>query len=314
MDNKTRSSEKLAIAITKLASKQTYYTIRFFADRDRVADAYRAYGYFRWVDDVIDDVAASSAERIAFVHRQKSLLEAGYRSERIPDLCPEEWMLVDLIHSDHEKNSGLRMYLRQMMDVMIFDAERGSRLISQSELSEYTRKLATAVTEAMYYFIGHDDPSPRGEARYMAVTAAHVTHMLRDALEDVENGYINIPREVLASRGISPREVTSSAYRQWVCERVQFARKYFEAARGCTAQVRNLRCRLAGFAYTARFEWMLGAIERDCYCLRREYPERKSWRAGLWMAWSTLTSVFAFSRLQNGENRLAPQPVRIGKR
>jgi phytoene/squalene synthetase len=314
INEKLQASGALAKRITKSASKQTYYTIRFLADHDRVADAYRAYGYFRWVDDVIDEGAASSAERIAFVNRQKSLLEVGYRGELIPDLCPEEWMLVDLIHSDHEKNSGLRMYLRHMMDVMIFDSERRDHPISQSELSEYTRKLATAVTEAMYYFIGHDDPSPRGDARYMAVTAAHITHMLRDALEDVENGYINIPREVLASRRMSPRDVTSSAYRQWVCERVQLARKYFEAARGCTAQVRNLRCRLAGFAYTARFEWMLGAIERDCYCLRREYPERKSWRAGLWMAWSMLKSVFVPSWLQNGTNRLAPQPVRIGKR
>ena len=44
----------LASAITKVASRQTYYTIRFLVDRERVDDAYRAYGYFRWVDDVID--------------------------------------------------------------------------------------------------------------------------------------------------------------------------------------------------------------------------------------------------------------------
>ena len=44
----------LASSITKAASKQTYYTIRFLVDRERVDDAYRAYGYFRWVDDVLD--------------------------------------------------------------------------------------------------------------------------------------------------------------------------------------------------------------------------------------------------------------------
>ena len=43
-----------ASSITKAASKQTYYTIRFLVDRERVDDAYRAYGYFRWVDDVLD--------------------------------------------------------------------------------------------------------------------------------------------------------------------------------------------------------------------------------------------------------------------
>ncbi len=314
MDKKFQSSGLLAAAITKSASTQTYYTIRFLADRERAADAYRAYGYFRWVDDVIDSGSGSGAERMAFAHRQKSLLESCYRGELTRGLCPEEWMLVDLVRNDHEKNSGLQMYLRNMMDVMVFDAGRRGRLVSQAELSECTRKLATAVTEALYYFIGHDDPSPCHEARYMAVTAAHITHMLRDTLEDVEAGYFNIPSEVLTSRGISPQEVNSDSYREWVCGRVQLARGYFKAGRECTAQVKNLRCRLAGLAYAARFEWMLNAIERDHYCLRCEYPERKSLWTGLRMAWSTLASLFTASWMQNGANHLAPQPIQIGKR
>jgi hypothetical protein len=44
----------LASSITKAGSYQTYYTIRFLVDRERVDDAYRAYAYFRWVDDVLD--------------------------------------------------------------------------------------------------------------------------------------------------------------------------------------------------------------------------------------------------------------------
>src|SRR5271157_1125837 len=108
MDKKFQSSESLATGITKSASKQTYYTIRIFADRDRVADAYRAYGYFRWVDDVVDAETASSAERITFANHQKSLLESCYRGEELQGLCPEEWMLVDLVHNDHEKNSRLQ--------------------------------------------------------------------------------------------------------------------------------------------------------------------------------------------------------------
>jgi phytoene/squalene synthetase len=49
--------ETLAPSITKAASKQTYYTVRFLVDHERVADAYRAYAYFRWVDDTLDDPA-----------------------------------------------------------------------------------------------------------------------------------------------------------------------------------------------------------------------------------------------------------------
>ena len=323
MDTKQNTSSLLAAAITKAASKQTYFTIRLFVDRERVEDAFRAYGYFRWVDDVLDteapfpirgrcgDDPGSRFDKVAFVNRQKSLLETCYRGEMPARLCAEEWMLVDLVRNDKEKNSGLQSYLRNMMAVMVFDVERRSQVISQAELSGYSRALAVAVTEAMYHFIGHDAPSPNHEACYLAVTAAHITHMLRDALEDAEVGYFNIPREYIQARGISPQDVESRAYREWVCGRVKLARMYFKAGREATAQVRNLRCRLAGHAYTARFEWMLRAIERDNYCLRSEYSERKSLRAGLWMAWATLTSMLTSPCIKVAPRILATQPVRI---
>jgi len=313
MEATASSSASLAAEITRSASKQTYYTIRFLADHDRIGDAYRAYGYFRWVDDVIDIKTDSQEEKIAFAERQQALLNACYRNEIPKGLCAEEQMLVDLIQHDTEKNSGLRMYLHNMMDVMVFDANRRGKTISQVELFDYSRKLSVAVTEALYYFIGHDDPSPRHEARYMAVTAAHITHMLRDAVEDIEDGYFNVPQEYLQMRGTSPQDLRSQAYRDWVCGRVQLARGYFKLARECTAQVKNWRCRLAGYAYTARFEWMLNAIERDNYCLRCEYPERKSLRAGLWMTWHTFTSMFALPVIKAETHKVVPQSVRVDK-
>ncbi|MEN4042133.1 MAG: squalene/phytoene synthase family protein [Anaerolineaceae bacterium] len=293
METTATSSSSLAAGITKSASIQTYYTIRLFADRDRVDDAYRAYGYFRWMDDVIDEESGSSEQRIAFANRQKALLEACYRGEVPGDVSREEWMLVDLIRRDTEKNSGLQLYLRNMMDVIVFDAYRRQRTISQAELFEYSQKLAMAVTEALYYFIGHDDPGPHNHARYLAVTAAHITHMLRDAFEDVENGYFNIPQEYLHLRAILPQDLTHQAYREWVCWRVNIARQYFRLGRECVAQVRNLRRRLAGFAYIARFEWVLRMIERDNYFLRFDYAERKSLQATLWIARTVLAGMFS---------------------
>lgn len=311
MGTRTEISGSLAAAITKAASKQTYYTIRLFVDRERIDDAYRAYGYFRWVDDMIDIETGTKSDRIVFVTRQKSLLEACYRGEIPGNLCEEEWMLVDLVRNDTEEHSGLETYLHNMMDVMIFDAQRRNRVISQKELSDYTGKLAKAVTEALYYFIGHDSPTPHHEARYLAVTAAHVTHMLRDTLEDTEAGYLNVPREYLQNCGMSPQDVKSLAYREWVRGRVELAHMYFKAGQECTALVKNLRCRLAGYAYTARFEWMLRRIERDGYRLRPEYPERKSLMASLWMAWNILTSMIATPRTNPVPQNLAVQPVQV---
>ena len=281
----------LAPSITRDASKQTYYTIRFLADRELVADAYRAYAYFRWVDDVLDAETGSGLERSVFIERQRSLLEKCYRGEKPRDANIHEMMLVELVRRDNEKNSGLQCYLRNMMAVMVFDAERRGRLISQTELNEYTYSLASAVTEAMHYFIGHCSYAPHDEARYLAVTAAHITHMLRDTFDDVQAGYYNIPREVLEINRISARDVQSAAYRAWVKSRVLLARTYFKAGKEYFQRVENPRFRLAGFAYAARFEWLLDKFEREDYTLRPQYNERKSFGTGLRISLLTLSSL-----------------------
>ena len=298
-----------ASSITKAASKQTYYTIRFLADRDRVEDAYRAYGYFRWVDDILDRRESQgsrdeAAKRITFLERQRALLEKCFRGGSFPDITIEERMLVALAQKYDEKSSRLQSYLDNMMQVMNFDMRRRGRLISQFELNEYTRWLATAVTEAIHYFIGHNGYTPCDETRYLAVSAAHITHMLRDTFEDAQVGYYNIPCEVIESNHISPLDVQTDAYRAWVKSRVQLARDYFKAGRAYFARVENLRCRLACFAYIARFEWLLDTIEREGYRLRPQYPERKSTRIGLWISWLTLSSMV----MLRGKNPL-DQPV-----
>ncbi len=285
------ATHRLAAAITRAASLQTHVTIQCLVDRGRVPDAFRAYAYFRWVDDRLDQGQITPSERLTFLTRQQALLENGYRGARPEDVSREECMLLELIRSDTEANSGLQLYLRQMMTVMAFDAERRGRLVSQAELNEYTHCLATAVTEALHYFIGHDSPPPRSEARYLAAAAAHITHMLRDTYEDTAAGYFNIPREQCeAGLGAAP-DVDSVPYRAWVQSRVHLARAYFAAGRRYLARVESLRCRLAGYAYIARFEGLLDTIEQEGYRLRPEYSERKSPRGALSLVGSVLQSL-----------------------
>ncbi len=288
----------LASTITKAASKQTYYTIRLLADRSRMEDAFKAYAYFRWVDDVLDADSGSgpepsineTRERTAFLVRQKLLLEKCIHREIPQEINCHEQLLVELVQSNPDPTSGLREYLRNMMLVMDFDVQRRGRLISQFELNVYTLKLAIAVTENLHYFIGNGDFAPRDETRYLAVSAAHIAHMLRDTCVDSQLGYYNIPREVLNAHQLTIKDVGSPAYRAWVRERVRLARKYFEAGRSYFRRVENFRHRLAGFAYMARFEWVLDTIEKEDYLLRPDYHERKSKKTALEMGWATLLS------------------------
>jgi phytoene/squalene synthetase len=275
----------LARSITRTGSIQTYYTTRLLVDKDLVDDCYRAYAYFRWADDRIDICSQSTGECVAFIERQKLLVDRLYNNERPDDLTPEEEILADLISHDRGENSGLRSYIYKFLAILEFDARRKGQLISQQELTWYSERLGKAVTDDIQYFIRNGHPYPASDNRYLAATAAHITHMLRDMVEDVPEGFVNIPREYLAAHGLDPKDVDNPAFRAWVRERVELARQYFREGKRYLDELDVLRCKIAGYWYCFRSEIVLDAIEGDGYILRAEYDERHRLSAWLKMAW-----------------------------
>ena len=270
------SSKTLAASITMEASKQTYYTMGLLADQDRIQQGFEAYAYFRWVDDRLDKDSGSRAERLNFLGRQQSILQDLVARKNAGNLEAEEMILAELIASDPAPDSGLRNYVRNMMQVMEFDTRRRGSVVSQAELDIYTHHLAVAVTELLHYLIGHGSYSPKDGSRYAAASAAHIAHMLRDSHEDADAGYYNIPREILRGASIQPDDFRHPAYQGWVKARVQLADKLFCDARNYLSRVESLRCRLAGFTYMSRFESVLALIRKDNYFLRCQYPPRRT--------------------------------------
>jgi phytoene/squalene synthetase len=297
---------ELAARITRAGSKQTYYTFLLFADRDRLQQAFLAYAYYRWLDDVLDCDAGSREEKLGILTRQQAILDACYQGLSPGEVSLEEQMLVDLILIDKGNPGGLKTYLINMMAVMAFDVERCGREITEAELTTYTQWLSTAVTELLFYLIGHQQAPAEQVHRYDAVKGAHVIHMLRDMVEDIHAGYINIPGWQITTHPVSLEELHSRFIREWVYERVKLARGYFRSGRRYIAKVKNFRCRLAGFAYLSRFEWMLRRIERDEYNLQPDYPERKSLKAGIWMGWRTFISLLNIPWINLDPDRQAP--------
>ncbi len=266
----------LARSITWAGSKQSYWTARLMVDKGLVSDFYRAYAYFRWVDDVIDVSPRSDNERIAFIRRQRELIDRLYTEDRRDDLTPEEEIIADLISHDSGETGGLQSFIRNMMAVIEFDAYRKGQLISQRELTWYSNCLAKSVTDGLQYFIGNGHPYPATEGRYLAAFAAHIAHLLRDMLPDVADGFINIPREYLEAHGISPEDVDSFPFRAWVRDRVKLARQYCGEGKRYLDELDVLRCKIVGYWYCARFEDVLRTIERDGYILRAEYDEQRT--------------------------------------
>lgn len=286
------SSRALARSITRASSRQSYFTIRYLADGDLVDDAFRAYAYFRWVDDVIDQNLTSRQARLDFIASQKDLICRGFAGQDMSTSVSEEKIVADLITGRKPEHDGLRSYLTNMMAVMEFDARRRGRLIGAAELQAYTGWLARGVMDGLDYFIDHSHPYPASPQRDLAVAAAHVVHMLRDTVEDVNAGYFNIPREMLDAAGISSHDMYSPAYRDWVRQRLELASAWFRMGKRYIGALGSFRSRLAGYAYCARFEAVLYRIKRDRFILREEYPSLRgaALAQGLpgWRDWPTL--------------------------
>ncbi len=266
----------LARSITWSSSRQSYLTARLLADRDLVDDCMRAYAYFRWADDIIDITSKSNSERTAFIAKQKMLINELYNGKRPVGLCPEEEILADLVAHDRGPDSGLRSFIQNFMTIIEFDALRKGRPVTRQELIAYTNRLATAVMDGIQYFIGNKHPYPKTMDRTLAVVGAHLVHMLRDTLEDIPAGFVNIPIEEIHERGICIEDAGSEPFRAWVKDQVERAKVYLQTGKGYINHLEVLRCKLAGAWYCARFEWFLNTIQRDEYRLRSAYPERHS--------------------------------------
>ena len=295
------STANLARSITWAGSKQTYIIGRLMIDRDLVDDFFRAYAYFRWADDVIDTSTNSDEECITFIKRQRALIDDLYDNDRPNDLTPEEEILADLIDSDRGENSGLQSFIRNMFAIIEFDAYRKGWSIGHEELDWYSRCLAESVTDGIQYFIGNGYSYRDGDNRYSAATGAHITHLLRDTIQDTADGFVNIPIDYLETQDIKSEDVDSEPYRNWVQERVEEARQYLIEGKLYLDELAVLRCKVAGYWYCARFETVLDTIERDDFRLRLVYEERRKLSTWLKIGW--LGVIVTFQHISTGNIR-----------
>jgi len=284
----SHDSAALARSITWNSSKQTYYTARLLVDKDRVDDFCRAYAYFRWIDDVIDKTVANNEERISFIRHQRDLIDCFYGIGIKSDLTAQEQMLADIISHDKKPNGRLQSFIRNMFAIIEFDAYRKERrqAITLKELKWYTGCLGKSVTDGLQYFIGNGCSYPETDDQYQAAIAAHITHLLRDTVQDNAEGFINIPSEYLKEHYISPDDLTNPVFSAWVRKRVEEARQYFCQGKDYLDRLDVLRCKIAGYWYCARFESILDTIESDDYILRASYkkPTGFAWLKMAWLA------------------------------
>lgn len=281
-------TDALARAITKHSSRQTYYTIKLLVDKPLVADCYKAYAYFRWADDQVDEPEISKKTYTDFVTRQTKIITAAYKHEPLPPLLPQEKMVVELIKADTQTNSKLKSFITNFWAIIQFDAQRKGTVVSQKQLHWYSQTLGKAVTDGILYFIGNKTEYPRAKNQYDAAIAAHLIHMLRDYREDVTAGYVNIPQEYLIKNQITATDWQHPLFKAWVKNQLVFARTLMESGKHYIESLPGFKCQLAAMWYCARFERLLPQIEGDHYILRDYYRRGGILTYSLRFGWLTV--------------------------
>ena len=141
----------------------------------------------------------------------------------------------------------------------------------------------------MHYFIGNHSYSPHNETRYLAVTGAHIAHMLRDTFDDVQAGYYNIPREVLEANHIQTARYTEQRHiALWVQQPCAIGTQVFSKRGNISPRLRN---RAADWQVLLIWPASSGCWIRsngNIISFARSTAERKSLGTGLRMGLSTL--------------------------
>ncbi len=115
---------KLARKITRQSSRQTYLTISLLVNRSLAPECYKAYAYFRWLDDQIDTGNKSLAERLNFIERQHQIINDSFQGIPVTDSTPEENLIISLIQSNPAPDTKLTTFIHSFFAVIEFDAKR----------------------------------------------------------------------------------------------------------------------------------------------------------------------------------------------
>lgn len=268
-----KTSSQLAKSITKQSNFRTYLIIKYFVDRKLVDDCYRAYAYFRWADDQVDDVLQTKSQRVEFIHRQENIITLSYKDKPVPHLSPEENLITDLIGSPYSHSPRLKSFIFNFLAIIKFDAHRKKIPISTKEFHWYTQTLATAVTDCILHFINHDFDYPPSPTQYHAARAACITHILRDYIQDVDNEYYNLPQEVQDKHRIVPKDIDHPAFIFWVKQQVKQANLLFSSGKQYLNQL-PFRTQAAACLYCFRFRYILNTIQHQKYLLKSSYKQQ----------------------------------------
>ncbi|MFF0569535.1 phytoene/squalene synthase family protein [Streptomyces sp. NPDC004041] len=177
---------------------KTYFLATRLLPVDRRPAVHALYGFARWADDIVDDLAstATAAERAAALTALEAQLEKGLHSGRSAE--PVIRALADTAARygiDHRHFADFLASMRSDLTVTGY--------ASLDDLGGYMHGSAAVIGLQMLPVLGtvvrHEEAA--GPAAALGV-AFQLTNFLRDVGEDLDRGRVYVPADLLAAHGV----------------------------------------------------------------------------------------------------------------
>ncbi|MEU2760308.1 MULTISPECIES: phytoene/squalene synthase family protein [unclassified Streptomyces] len=177
---------------------KTYFLATRLLPVDRRPAVHALYGFARWADDIVDDLAstATAAERAAALTALEAQLENGLHNGRSAE--PVIRALADTAARygiDHRHFADFLASMRSDLTVTGY--------ASLDDLGGYMHGSAAVIGLQMLPVLGtvvrHEEAA--GPAAALGV-AFQLTNFLRDVGEDLDRGRVYVPADLLAAHGV----------------------------------------------------------------------------------------------------------------
>ena len=245
----------------------TYCLIRLCVPAARRPLCFAAYAYVRWLDDQIDKPCPTISDQgKGLLSKHRNLISKGMPLQAnvmLPEAILESVGLLEILPD------AVRSSLATLLDCIAYDLLRRGRIPVRKELDEWILRESKALDSLIQYFCA--GVMLRSTGARLA-SAAKITHIVRDVVEDIDSGMVNITSEASAAMGIDvPTVIFTRDFprlRPWISLMNSTADRQFRRAWKHIHLHPSLRYKFATALLSAK------------YC---QYRHQHRWLG--WMAW-----------------------------
>jgi phytoene/squalene synthetase len=198
---------------------------KLFITKEKRNYLFLCYAYLRWVDNFIDDKNNAIVEKRRLIKKQEQLLASILSGNTADIQFVEEHFLYYLIqYALAIGNTSLANELLNMIKTFEMDIQRieNNGIFKQQELDRYAKGQANALFGILFSFF----PTQKYDSKPVALASLHHFYLLRDFIEDLEMGYINISTEELQKFKLNETNLADvGRLTEWVAHKISFIEK-----------------------------------------------------------------------------------------